>query len=254
MMSSLLSRTTTRCSNSKHVILSNVGSRSYWGKFLFPTTSAYWSGWTLLPVACTFLMVWTDYRGHFAWMHGSRRCLDYRQGIPIRQSPYRTHRTVREDHHWTLAIQRQQKPEEPSFLTVIRAEKGKVVGYINKLENYNAGEIAKIATDHGLYEEALMIYKYDQHVMAINVLVEHIVSIDRGFDYANKVNRPEVWSRLAKAQLDGLRIKDSIGTQYFALSLNLEHTFLFFWQTRTSRLKIRPTSLKSSKSRSCRKA
>jgi len=97
------------------------------------------------------------------------------------------------------------------LLTAIRVEKGKVVGYINKLEN-DAGEIAKIATDHGLYEEALTIYKkYDQHAMAINVLVEHIVSIDRGLDYANKVNKPEVWSRLAKAQLDDLRIKDSIG-------------------------------------------
>ena len=98
------------------------------------------------------------------------------------------------------------------LLTSIRADKGKVVGYINKLQNYDASEIAKIATDHGLYEEALTIYKkYDQHAMAINVLVEHIVSIDRGLDYASKVNRPEVWSRLAKAQLDGLRIKDSIG-------------------------------------------
>ncbi|KAG6890292.1 hypothetical protein C0995_009498 [Termitomyces sp. Mi166 len=97
------------------------------------------------------------------------------------------------------------------LLTAIRADKGKVVGYINKLQNYDAGEIAKIATDHGLYEEALTIYKkYDQFAMAINVLVEHIVSIDRGLDFANKVNRPEVWSRLAKAQLDGLRIKDSI--------------------------------------------
>jgi clathrin heavy chain len=100
---------------------------------------------------------------------------------------------------------------------------------MNKLENYDAGEIAKIATDHGLYEEALTVYKkYNQHAMAINVLVEHIVSIDCGFDYANKFNRSEVWSRLAKAQLDGLRIKDSIGMQYFALSLNLELTFLFF--------------------------
>jgi len=117
------------------------------------------------------------------------------------------------------------------------------VCYINKLENY--GEIAKIATDHGLYEEALTIYrKYDQHVMAINVLVEHIVSIDRGFDYASKVNRPEVWSRLAKAQLDGLRTKDSIGTQCFALSLHLELTSLVL-QTRTSKLKIRPTLPKS---------
>jgi len=74
------------------------------------------------------------------------------------------------------------------LLTAIRADKGKVVGYINKLQNYDAGEIAKIATDHG--EEALTIYKkYDQHAMAINVLVEHIVSIDRGLDYAGRPGR-----------------------------------------------------------------
>lgn len=97
------------------------------------------------------------------------------------------------------------------LLTAVRSDKGKVVGYINKLQNYDAAEIAKIATEHGLFEEALSIYKkYEQHDMAINVLVEHIVSIDRGLEYANKVNRPEVWSRLAKAQLDGLRIKDAI--------------------------------------------
>ena len=98
------------------------------------------------------------------------------------------------------------------LLTAIRADKGKVVGYINKLKNYDADDIARIATEHGLYEEALTIYKkYEKHVQAINVLVEHIVSIDRGLEFATKVNQPEVWSRLAKAQLDGLRIKDSIG-------------------------------------------
>ncbi|GJE98267.1 clathrin heavy chain [Phanerochaete sordida] len=97
------------------------------------------------------------------------------------------------------------------MLTAIRADKGKVVGYIDKLQHYDAGEIAKIATEHGLYEEAFLIYKkYEQHAMAINVLVEHIVSLDRGVEYATKVNQPEVWSRLAKAQLDGLRIKDAI--------------------------------------------
>jgi clathrin heavy chain len=102
------------------------------------------------------------------------------------------------------------------MLTAIRADKGKVVGYIDKLQNYDVGEIAKIATDHGLYEEAFLIYKkYEQHAMAINVLVEHIVSLDRGVEYATKVNKPEVWSRLAKAQLDGLRIKDSIGKALF---------------------------------------
>jgi len=113
-------------------------------------------------------------------------------------------------------------------LTVIRAEKGKVVGYINKLENYNAGEIAKIATDHGLYEEALMIYKYDQHVMAINVLVEHIVSIDRGFDYANKVNRPEVWSRLAKANWMACRFRTLLVCNVLLFLLILNSLSFFF--------------------------
>lgn len=98
------------------------------------------------------------------------------------------------------------------MLTSIRADKGKVVGYIDKLQNYDVAEIAKIATEHGLYEEAFMIYKkYEEHVMAMNVLVEHLVSLDRGAEYASKVNKPEVWSRLAKAQLDGLRMRDSIG-------------------------------------------
>ena len=99
------------------------------------------------------------------------------------------------------------------MLTAIRADKGKVVGYIDKLQNYDSGDIARIATEHGLYEEAFLIYKkYEQHEMAMNVLVEHIVSLDRGVEYATKVNQPAVWSRLAKAQLDGLRIKDAIGT------------------------------------------
>ncbi|KAI0629190.1 clathrin heavy chain [Trametes polyzona] len=97
------------------------------------------------------------------------------------------------------------------MLTAIRADKGKVVGYIDKLQNYDTELIPKMAIEHGLYEEAFLIYKkYDQPAQAINVLVEHIVSLDRGVEYANKVNKPEVWSRLAKAQLDGLRIKDAI--------------------------------------------
>lgn len=98
------------------------------------------------------------------------------------------------------------------LLTAIRSDKGKVIGYIQKLANYDIAEIARIAVEHGLYEEAFSIYKkYDQHALAIDVLVDKIVSIDRGLEYANKISKPEVWSRLAKAQLDGLRVKDAIG-------------------------------------------
>ncbi|KZO92891.1 clathrin heavy chain [Calocera viscosa TUFC12733] len=97
------------------------------------------------------------------------------------------------------------------MLMAIRADKGKVIGFINKLDGYDTEEIPRLAIQHGLYEEALTIYKkYNQHELAMSVLVEHIVSLDRGVDYANKVNEPKVWSRLAKAQLDGLRIKDAI--------------------------------------------
>ena len=42
------------------------------------------------------------------------------------------------------------------------------------------------------------------------VLVEHIVSIDHAQEYAERVEIPEVWSKVAKAQLDGLRIADAI--------------------------------------------
>lgn len=132
------------------------------------------------------------------------------------------------------------------LLTAIRAEKGKVVGYIEKLTNYDVAEIAKIATDHGLYEEALTIYKkYGQHAMAMTVLVEHIVSIDRGLDYANKVNLPEVWSRLGKAQLDGLRIKDSIGMSLSPPSTQDMLTCVL--QIHTSRQRTLRTSLKLSR-------
>jgi clathrin heavy chain len=97
------------------------------------------------------------------------------------------------------------------FLTAIRNDKGKVMGYISKLEGYDVDAIAKVATEAGLYEEAFTIYsKHNNHAEAMNVLVEHMVSIDRGYTYANKVNEPAVWSRLGKAQLDGLRVKDAI--------------------------------------------
>lgn len=99
------------------------------------------------------------------------------------------------------------------LLTAVRSDKGKVVGYINKLNNYDSQEIARIAVEHGLFEEALTIYKkHNEHAQAINVLVDNIASIDRGLEYATKVNLPAVWSRLAKAQLDGLRIKEAIGS------------------------------------------
>lgn len=98
------------------------------------------------------------------------------------------------------------------MLTAIRSDKGRVMGYIDKVEGFDVQEIAGIAVENQLYEEAFTLYKkHNMHTDAMNVLVEYIVSIDRAYQYANKVNESPVWSRLAKAQLDGLRIKDAIG-------------------------------------------
>ncbi|KAF9413871.1 hypothetical protein BGZ94_000588, partial [Podila epigama] len=97
------------------------------------------------------------------------------------------------------------------ILTAIQADKSKVMGYIDRLSNFDAPDIAEHAIRNGLFEEAFVIYKkHDVHASAINVLIEHIGSIDRAYEYAEKVDTPEVWSRLGKAQLDGLRIKESI--------------------------------------------
>lgn len=97
------------------------------------------------------------------------------------------------------------------ILTAARADKSKVMAYVQELSAYNAQEIAGMLIDVGLYEEAFTVYKkVNDHSSAANVLVEHVVSIDRAQEYAEQVELPEVWSRVAKAQLDGLRVTDSI--------------------------------------------
>lgn len=90
------------------------------------------------------------------------------------------------------------------MLTAIRSDKGKVVNYVKILERYNVNEITEIAIDHGLYEEAFTVYKkYDKHANAISVLVEHVVSIDRGLDCATKANGLRCGAILLKLDLLG---------------------------------------------------
>lgn len=99
------------------------------------------------------------------------------------------------------------------ILTATKADKSRVMDYIHKLDAYNAPDVANICTEVGLFEEALEVYKkINDHASAANILVEHIVSIDRAQAYAEAVELPEVWSRVAKAQLDGLRVSDGIAS------------------------------------------
>ena len=97
------------------------------------------------------------------------------------------------------------------MLTAAKSDRGRVAGYIQNLDNYAPDEIAQQCIEVGMYEEAFLIYKKaNNHSDAANVLVDHVVSIDRAQEYADQVDLPEVWSKVAKAQLDGLRVTDGI--------------------------------------------
>lgn len=88
--------------------------------------------------------------------------------------------------------------------TAMRTDRSRVMDYINRLDNYDAQEIIKLALNpqFGLYEEALVVLrKTKQPVEAMNVLLNNIGSIPRAADFAEKTNLPEVWSILGRAYL-----------------------------------------------------
>ncbi|KAK4465567.1 putative clathrin heavy chain [Cladorrhinum samala] len=97
------------------------------------------------------------------------------------------------------------------MFTAAKADKARVMDYIHRLDNFAADEISNVCIEVGLFEEAFEVFKkIDNKEAAVNVLVEHVVSIDRAQAYAEEVDIPQVWSKVAKAQLDGLRVSDSI--------------------------------------------
>ena len=88
------------------------------------------------------------------------------------------------------------------ILTAIKADTTRVMDYINRLDAFNGPEVGEIAVGNELYEEAFAIFKkFDLHVDAMKVLLENLENLERGEEYANKVDLPEVWSQLAKAYL-----------------------------------------------------
>lgn len=73
------------------------------------------------------------------------------------------------------------------IITAIKSDKSKVMDYINRLDNYDGPEIAKIALgeQYQLYEEAYIIYvKNNLPVQAIEVLLNNIDDIPRAAEYA----------------------------------------------------------------------
>ncbi|CAN3354574.1 clathrin heavy chain [Diutina catenulata] len=97
------------------------------------------------------------------------------------------------------------------ILTAIKAAPSRVMNYIEKLDKYDPEEIAPLCIDNELYEEAFEVYdRHDMRGDAMRVLVEDIMSLDRGEQYAEKYDESDLWYQLGTAQLNGLRIPEAI--------------------------------------------
>lgn len=97
------------------------------------------------------------------------------------------------------------------ILTAIKADHSRVMEYIQKLDNYDAPDIANIAISHQLYEEAFAIFKkFDVNTAAVNVLIDNVSNLDRAYEFAERCNEPGVWASLAKAQLKEGLVKEAV--------------------------------------------
>jgi clathrin heavy chain len=99
------------------------------------------------------------------------------------------------------------------ILTAIRSDTTRVMDYINRLDNYDGIKLAGIAKEpqHALYEEALCIYKkFNEPIEAIRVLMYNLENIKSATEFAEKTNKPEVFSELGKAQLDNANLQACI--------------------------------------------
>lgn len=83
------------------------------------------------------------------------------------------------------------------ILTAIKADRSRVMDYINRLDNFDGDELAEIALDdkYQLYDEAFAIYKkVGDHEKAAQVLLRNIRNIKACIEFAEKINNPQVWS------------------------------------------------------------
>nr|KAG5696086.1 hypothetical protein BaRGS_020487 [Batillaria attramentaria] len=97
------------------------------------------------------------------------------------------------------------------ILTAIKADRTRVMEYINRLDNYDAPDIANIAISNELYEEAFAIFKkFEVNTSAIQVLIDNVNNLDRAYEFAERCNDPAVWSQLARAQLNQGMVKEAI--------------------------------------------
>lgn len=90
---------------------------------------------------------------------------------------------------------------------------GRFMEYINRLDNFDPERIATMALreDYELFEEAFTIYKkFDMPLKAVGVLIERLHDLERAFGYSERVDKTEVWTILANAQLADKMVKEAV--------------------------------------------
>jgi len=86
--------------------------------------------------------------------------------------------------------------------TAIRADKSRVMHYINRFDNLDDPTIGETAVRAEMYEEAFALFqKSNLNVQAVNALLDNIGSIVRVVQFASRVQEDAVHSQVAKAQL-----------------------------------------------------
>lgn len=99
------------------------------------------------------------------------------------------------------------------IITAIKSDQGRVMDYINRLDNYDGPELAKMCLEerYSLYEEALTIYKkLDMNLEAIDVLINKQNDLERAEDFAEKISQPDVWSKLGENHLNNVKVVNAM--------------------------------------------
>jgi clathrin heavy chain len=96
--------------------------------------------------------------------------------------------------------------------------------YVNRLDNYDGADIAKIALSeqYELFEEAFVIYKkFSMGEEALAVLLHNLNDLKRGKEFAEQCDKPATWFLLARAQLDAGEVAAAIDS--YLKSDNADH-------------------------------
>lgn len=97
------------------------------------------------------------------------------------------------------------------ILTAITADPKKVKGFLNKLDSYEGPTLAEKCIENSLFEEAYFIYdKIKDYSSAIEVIIKYMDDLKRATIYAEKINTPEVWSKIGRAKINHDLVEEAI--------------------------------------------